>query len=255
VAARYDRKVAGVIVVVHYPPGRSKDKLGAEQDNADIAQRLLDSIAGGKGIAIPNELASFTDERDPTSGGKTKWIVSLLEDKGGRQAGFGDRLRYLDSLKLRGYLRPERAALEGQFGTKAEAGVHGEIGALDSDLLHADMVRILNWHVVDTLLAINFGEDARGSVYITPAKIADDRAAYYRELLKQVFSGPNGAELFQLWLDTDAMIDLADLPKSQEVVGNDLPTNDHANPVADPTNPNADTVKKIMSLAGLGRKG
>jgi hypothetical protein len=56
-AARYDRKIAGVMPVIHYPPGKSPDKNGIERDNYEIAKGVLDAIAAGHGIAVPNKRA------------------------------------------------------------------------------------------------------------------------------------------------------------------------------------------------------
>ena len=205
-AARYDRKIAGVMPVVHYPTGQSIDKDGIERDNYEIAQRLLDAIAAGHGIAVPN-LKAMDDDAD----GKT-WAIELMEDKGSRQPGFIERLRYLDSLKFRGYLRPERSALEGQFGTKAEAQTHGDLGLLDGEKLQKDISRLINWYVVDQLLVLNFGEQARGSVWFIPNPLQDANVQFSRDLVKAMLATPDGREELKLYMDLEQTLELTKLP-------------------------------------------
>ena len=205
-AARYDRKIAGVMPVIHYPPGKSIDKSGIERDNYEIGKGVLDSIAAGHGIAVPNRKAMEDD-----SDGK-EWSIELMEDKGGRQPSFIERLRYLDSLKFRGYLRPERSALEGQFGTKAEAQTHGDLGLLDGEQLQSDLAETINWHVVDQLLVLNFGEDARGSVYFEPNPIQDESRTLAREVIKGMTATPDGREFLRVYLDFEQISEMTTLP-------------------------------------------
>lgn len=214
-AARYDKKIAGVMPVVHYPPGKSIDKHGNSVDNYEIAQRFLDSIASGHGIAIPNEFMKFAEADIPE---RRQWIVELMEDRGSRQPGFGDRLRYLDSLKFRGYLRPERSALEGQFGTKAEAETHGDLGLLDGEKKQKDIAQVVNWHVIDQLLVLNFGEDARGSIWYAPNPLQDASVQFARDLVKTMMSTPDGREEIRLYADLSQVVEVTKLPLLPEPI-------------------------------------
>lgn len=218
-AGRYDRKVAGVIPVVHYPthPAMVHDRSGNQRPVADVAQDLVSSITAGKGLTVPNEVP-LADDRDAMGPERRRWLIELVEDKGSRQPGFIDRLRYLDSLKMRGYLRPERIALEGQHGTLAEAGEHGDLALTDGDLIHQDMVRAINWHLIDQVLAINFGEDARGSVWIEPASLQDARKRMFSQIVHEFSKTPDGREDLRVWLDFDAVLDLLQLPKIEQVI-------------------------------------
>ena len=218
-ANRYDSKVAGVMPVVHYPthPAKVVDRNGTERPVHEIAQELLAGIMAGKGLTVPNEVP-LSDDRDGVGPERRRWIIELLEDKGSRQPGFIDRLRYLDSLKMRGYLRPERVALEGQHGTLAEAGAHGDLAVLDCERIQQEIARVVNWHVVDQLLALNYGEDARGSVRIVPAPMQDIKLATVRKLIDAWATTPDGREDLRLWLDFDAILDLVALPKAEAVI-------------------------------------
>src|SRR5690606_29615227 len=93
-----------------------------------------------------------------------------------------------------------------------------DLALTDGELIHQDIVRTINWHVVDQLLAINFGEQARGSVYITPAPLQDQKKQLALRLIENWTEQPDGREDLRLWLDFDAILDLTELPKSQEVI-------------------------------------
>lgn len=264
-AARYDRKIAGVMPIVHYPPGESTDKHGVLTENYVIAQKLLNSIASGKGICVPNEFAGHADDRDLSSGEKRRWIIELLEDKGSRQGGFGERLKYLDSLKVRAYLRPERAALEansGGIGT-TDSEVMQDIGMLDGELLHADIVKTLNWHVIDQLLVLNFGEEARGAVFVTPAPLVDSKRQLVRELIKAFATTPDGREDLKLWLDIDSVLDLLELPKSDDTIEVKEQQEDEEDPSDQPAPPSnvptsgsgSDQIREIMKKAMAEQSG
>ncbi|MCC5829029.1 MAG: hypothetical protein JJU36_06230 [Phycisphaeraceae bacterium] len=214
-AERYDRKVAGVYVMVHYPPGRSVGPGGRTMDNFQIAQQLAASITANRPVVVPRSL----DEQETRLPGETDpkaWLIELKEDRGGRHGDFIQRLRYLDAIKVRGYLRPERSLLEASEGTRADAETHVEAGLADSELVYGDILRHLNWHVVDPLLAWNHGESARGTVWLQPAPLRARRLSAMSDLLEKVLAHPEGGNRVVGSLDLPAVLDLLDVPRSGE---------------------------------------
>ena len=130
VAARYDRKIAGAYLLLHYPSfGQGIDQNGAKLDNVYLAQRILDKLEAASGVAIGDVPSELAPGQDPN---QTAWRLEVQGSAGGQQQGFVDRLRYLDSLKVRGMLLPERAILEGQGGTLSTTRL----------LLHGGAVRV-----------------------------------------------------------------------------------------------------------------
>ena len=128
VAARYDRKIAGAYLLLHYPSfGQGIDQNGAKLDNVYLAQRILDKLEAASGVAIGDVPSELAPGQDPN---QTAWRLEVQGSAGGQQQGFVDRLRYLDSLKVRGMLLPERAILEGQHGTLAESQSQGDLALL-----------------------------------------------------------------------------------------------------------------------------
>jgi len=51
-----------------------------------------------------------------------------------------------------------------------------------------DVVRCVNWHLIDHLLTLNFGEKARGTVYLEASSVDNDTKAFQREVIKSLLS-------------------------------------------------------------------
>jgi len=202
----YDQKVAGAHIVVKYP----QEMIITKPDGTDItgyeaAQQIVTDLENNGSIAVPNTLDSETD---------IGWCIDILEDQGKRTTDFVSRAKYLDSCIVRALLLPERAILEGEFGTKAEAKTHAEIAVTHMELIHQSITEIINWHVVDQVLEMNFGEEAKGSVKIIPAPLVDDRRKLIESLYVKVLQNPQAAIAeYSSW----------DLPKLRDLFG--IPAN------------------------------
>jgi DNA-binding ferritin-like protein len=184
-AARYDKKIAGAHWVIYYPPGET-----GGQDNFDIAMGIMASMEASGSVVVPSTTAAFLDELNNSTDTKRAWEISFIEDAGGKQATFCDRLRYLDSLMARALITPERAVTEGQMGTKAEAGIHADAASTAMDLEHQHVARLINWHLVNQLLRLNYGPDAENTVWIVPAPMDDTSLAFLREVYKGFLTNP-----------------------------------------------------------------
>lgn len=183
-AERYDAKIAGSHWVVHYPPGTTVVN-GVQKDNAAVAKELLQAMISSGAAAIPSGVL-----RDEDGNEVPGWKIELVNDGGGKQGSFIERQKYLDVLKVRGLIMPERAVLEGQFGTKAEAGTHGDLALMHAELLHQRVVRFLNRYLVNRLLQLNWGDEAMNTVRIVPAPMNDEQKAFYRDLYEKMLVNP-----------------------------------------------------------------
>ncbi|MFA6046671.1 MAG: hypothetical protein WC718_16925 [Phycisphaerales bacterium] len=228
----YYGKAAGVIPIIRYPVGTSAGENGATVSNDDNARQVLSTLGSGAGVAFPWQLLSWMEDAiargiDPKS--LMAWQIDFLETSAGHGAEFTDSLRYFDALKVRGWLVPERAVIEGQFGTKAEAGVHADLGIQIAQETGDGLVGQINRQVVDTLLAANFGPNARGKVRIVQAKLTGDEKEFLRGLVTAVYTNPANVDLFLTAFDVDAILDQVGIPKATETV------DQAAVPVVDPT--------------------
>lgn len=205
-ACRYDRKVAGTYPVVHFPPGSTPMPDGSKTPNIELAQAMGRAMTSGKSIAVENRFAE-TVGRDMSDKERRQWIIELLSDGTPKQDSFKSRLEYLDKCKLRGLNVPERAAIEGQHGTKADAETHTDIILATGEQVQKQIFEVLNWHAVNQLLALNYGEEARGTVRIVPSPIVDRDRAVLEEILERVLGAPGGLEFLRGNFDVLAMFE------------------------------------------------
>lgn len=207
-SARFDRKMAGSHWVIHYPIGESKVN-GQLTDNFVIAKQIISRLESAGAVAVPRALAEHIDDLNGQA--PDQWKIELLESSGG-QTSFMDRLKYLDALKVRAFGLPERAVLEGQFGTKAEAEAHADIAVLNMELRHQLMTQSINRHVVNQVLAYNYGPQAKNKVYIQPAPIADLEKDWLKKIYEKIISDPNGFLTELDAIDMEALRDRVAIP-------------------------------------------
>lgn len=227
--AQYATKGAGVIPIIRYPLGKSNDSSGVEVDNSQNAASVLRTLGIGNGVAMPNQIdGAFEDilRAGANVQDLMAWQISFLETRSGVGGELIETLRHYEKLMVRGMLQPERSLIEGQFGTKADAGAHTDTGLLIASELLQWVIAEINRLFVDPLLSANFGPDSRGSVYIVPSPIVDEDRAFMKALVDKVFTA--NPDLLMGLADFDAMLDSVGLPKSQEVVDTDAPAQNPA---------------------------
>ncbi|MCX5658574.1 MAG: hypothetical protein NTW19_02495 [Planctomycetota bacterium] len=212
---QYATKVAGVTPIVTYPEGVGRDRHGAERPNFELAQAVLANLGLGHGVAMPNRLAGWAE--DLVRGGidvsqLAAWQIRFLEPSGQHGQDLVRQMQHKESLMLRGWLVPERAVAEGHAGTRADAEQHADLALSIAQETLDDLLRCVNRHVVDPLLALNFGEAARGSVRLTASPIADAGAGLARAMLLAAMGSPPNAETLLRTLDLDAMVEQQGLP-------------------------------------------
>ena len=215
----YATKVAGVIPMIEYPEGKSRDKNGNDVDNFVLAQRVLAGLGKGDGVAMPNIYSKNATDlaRAGVSLDKLRaWNISFIETKGMHGDELTNMMRHKESLIMRGWLVPERVATEGQFGTKAEAGEHAEIGLMIADLDFAEMLQFVSWYLIDPLLFYNYGPEAIGSVWVESGGLGSAERAFVRSLVAAVLGNPQSPELFLAMLDINAVLDAVNLPKASD---------------------------------------
>jgi hypothetical protein len=212
-ASTYDQNVAGSRYVIQFPPGRSMFD-GVEMDNSEIAALLPARLKACDTLLLPNTVAEFVDQ---VAAENMMWKVTVLEDKGGRQPSFIERLKYLDTLLVRAFCMPERAITEGQFGTKAEAGAHADQAILVAQQMVDYIAETVQTQLVNKLLTLNFGEDAKNTIRLVASPIVDKKLAYMQSIYTEILTNAQGfAEEYGL-IDTDALKDALNIPKSKQI--------------------------------------
>lgn len=222
---KYMTKVAGVIPMIEYPDGITEDESGKKLDTFTMAQKVLATLARGDGVVMPNVLAKWAEEaieRGIDIDKLKAWNISFVEPKGQHGADFDTAMRRMDTYIVRGLLIPERAVMEGQYGTKAEAGVHTDMVFMAAqEFIEDTIVPAINQQIIDQLLIAKYGIQAKGAVYLDPSPLINAKRAYMQDLLKTVLSAPANLPLLMKTVSLDAMLDTAGLPKTEDQINNE----------------------------------
>lgn len=210
-AVRYDKKLAGAHWIIHYPLGKTTID-GVETDNFDIAKRVLSQLQSSGQIVVPRTVEDMIRDANEQAGGDTAWKIELLSAYPTSNVAFIDRLKYLDAMMARAMGMPERAVLEGQFGTKAESEAHADFAISNMELRHQIIVQHYNWHLVNQLLRINYGAQAENTVYVQVAPITDLAMQYLREVYKTFLANTEGFAAESNNIDTQSLRDQLGIP-------------------------------------------
>lgn len=222
-ARRYDTKIAGAHWVIHYPTGTTLVD-GVERDNYLIAKDMLAALESSGKIVVPNKVAAWVTDLNTLDNMKMAWRIELLSAPGSAEASFVGRQRYLDSLKARALGIPERAALEGQFGTRAEAEAHADFAISNIEMGHKGIIDQLNEQVSNPLLEMNCGREFVNKVRLVALPLSDWKRAQMRQLYMSYFNSTAGQERELERLDWDAMREQLSLPvkDEDEILDDDL---------------------------------
>jgi len=212
--AQYQKKIAGVIAQLHYPEGTSRDAAGVERSNDWIAQQILEAVSMGKSVRFPNLFASIDDPNVAADlAGKSQWVLSQFDPDGtDHSAGLINALANYDKLLFRGWLTPERVGLEAQHGTRADAQQHSQTSVLDSELIDCDFAAAFNTGVVDDVLTLNFGPNAKGAVWVDPSPISDTKVDTMKAVLASLQANQATAPVVATRIDVEALLEDMDVP-------------------------------------------
>lgn len=218
---RLEQKTAGILPKVGFPSD-SKTPADAKDSNYERAKALANGLMSNRGVVFENMAGLSLDDvaRNAELAGKSLWSIDVIDmgNTGPAQSGLLERLRYLDSMLVRGYLRSERSVIEAQTaGSRADAESHtATISDTDCDQLHADVTDAINRHMVDPMMAENFGPESVGTVRIVAREIVDERRAVMNQLLNAVLSDPQTKlEMFNR-IDMDTVIDYVGIKKRDD---------------------------------------
>lgn len=209
-AKRYDEKAAGSHWILHYPEGTSVVD-GESIPNSELATQILELLKSSGLVSLPTSVADVAQEvKNETLASLYAWRVELLSDSSPRQGPFIKRLKYLDSLKMRGLILPERAGLEGQFGTKAEAGAHIGLAITHMQEIDRTVTRQVNRQIVSQLLTLNFGDALAYKARLVAAPLVDLEAEFLRKLYLALVVTDAGS------IDTTALKEQLSVPIGKE---------------------------------------
>ncbi len=218
---KYISKHAGVISTMRYPVGEGQIGLtGATFANEEIAAATLQNLGKGAGVAFPVTFEPWQAEaiRAGASFDSLTWNIGFLEPSSGAGGEMMSFAKYCDSLICRGLLVPERAILEGQHGTKAEAESQGDVAVEIAEEENQLIWEGIQRQIVYRMVLANFGRAAAEAVRVKAAPLSEPEKRLAARIIETVFTNPANADLLLSMLDLDAMLDTVKLPKAKETV-------------------------------------
>lgn len=241
-------KISGILPIGKYRPGQTPitfnedDSAKTYMDNAEIMKQILATVGAGNGVGMPSvdyELEELS--RNPGLAKTTPWDLDFYDAGNYAPAmeGYIKSFEYLDKMLFRAWCRPERTGIEGQHAARADSKQHTENSDVDSEVIDDDIAHQLNTKVVDDILVLNFGEKARGKVYIKPAPLVDSKIDIFLAMLNGIMADPYLARTMIRGIDIDDMAEHLDIAVDPDVKGlNDLfaePMPDEVGGAGDPS--------------------
>jgi hypothetical protein len=188
---KYHGKIAGNRMILRYPRGTSK--IGdQEYDNREIAIEMSKQLQQNNVVIMPIESSDALETAlvggsgDPAKGAWS--IEGISGDISVNRSDYLSVLQYFDAQFCRGLTVPERAILEAQYGSKADAERH--TASLEA-ILQAKLDQIIyqwNEQVVKPMITLNFGEKYVGLVTVDAAPITDAALEYLKQLYTEHLS-------------------------------------------------------------------
>lgn len=216
---RTAKKIAGIIAMVRHPKGGYYDKNNVYHTYQDAAKAVLRLISNGVGCTLETISFDINDYIAHPELAKLSLTGIDFYDAGNvaeALGGFDNSQRYYDSRIFRGLNRPERSGLEGQSGTKAEAGVHAEPGIMDSDRIHKQITHTTNKKSVNDTLEVNFGADARDTIWLEAGSLVDSYAQVDNNILEGIRKYPALFEEFLTQVNADTIATRRGIPKKDD---------------------------------------
>lgn len=195
---RIERKAAGIQMTVSVPIGASwtNDK-GEPLYPRDVVQSLVNSAAKGETFLLPRTPFTKKDIISKPELADIDPIKIQAFDWGNTAPAILAQIARADAKDkriMRAWCRPEREAMEGQHGTKAESGVQGQIGVTDSELIHARRCHQFNRQIVDRWLVANRGPGSEGMLFVKPTPLSDPQQQFLQAASLAILADTTNAE-------------------------------------------------------------
>ena len=222
---KIERKASGVSMMLGLPIGQGFFNTADDGTTTpilpdDMAQKLVDSASSGSQVfTVP--LTPFSKEEI-----SNKPELANVPTVTAQQFNWGDtgpallaqleRGDQCDRDVIRAWCRPEREATEGKHGNKAEAGVVGQIGIADSEMLHGMFVGQWDAQITRTWELTNFGPKMVGTLRTKPAPLADLQQDFLQKAWLQVTGGTSPDPEALAMINVRALANRVEVPALDE---------------------------------------
>lgn len=216
-------KLSGIIPIVETSPDGYIDDDGNAVNFSTEGNTLLENLQRANGVRIERAMSVSETLKEHADHPHIDKLIAAADiglrfyDAGNvSQAlpGFIQKLEYLDKLKFRGVLRPERAGLEAvAAGSRADSEQHTATGAADSESIDADLTESFDKGPYYTALRLNFGEDVAKRLHLVASPLQERKQAIFWKFLDRVMSSdPDVATAVSQIGDVDAILSQVYLP-------------------------------------------
>jgi len=219
----YIQRVTNILPMVSYPSDESFETEDGEKVSAhDAAVEIVENLKSLNGVVIPQSTmgkqaqALINAGIDPAQ--LKPWTLEFAEADGKHGDELTEALRRKEVQMCRAWLMPERAILEGVHGTLAEAESQGIIGQNASQLVMNDILDVINKQLVAPALSYNFGDQHADSVKFSATQVKPEMFKFLSDLVLKAVDSPEKYNVLQTIIDIDAVADLLNLPKQEEVL-------------------------------------
>lgn len=212
---KIERKASGIQMMLELPTGSSfTDASGNPVLTRSMVQTIVNASASGQTFTIPIPWKKEDIKANPELA-KVPLIRVQQFDWGKVGPELEASIKSLERKDVeivRAYQRPEREAMEGRNGTKAEAGVQGQVGVKDSELVGASLYDQFNKQTFNRYLATNYGAAAVDSMYWKMAPLADPQQEYKQAVTQALLASPTAGPQLQANVDGRRLLKETELP-------------------------------------------
>ena len=198
---KLSRKISGKFFILYTPTGQYKGTDGNMKNWSDLAATVAMSLNNDASLLHVYHLGSA----NLTAGQqnfeqfvelmKTSAVRLELQDFGSNApaiSGLMERMKQNEEKMFAGYFQSPRTGMATVGGTKADAQQHTDTATINAENVAGSIARALSKGVIDDILTLNFGEGARGDVWMAPAKLTDDNVATDMALIDGALANTDG---------------------------------------------------------------
>lgn len=181
-----ERKAAGIQLILHIMQGVvMKDADGNDVDAATFAQNWMNAAVQGKSVTVPAMAFSKESiENKPELAEVPLVKIDTMDwgDTGPALMAHLERLQGLDVNIFAAWGVPERAGMESQHGSRADAEAHGNVVISISEHLHTSRCGQWDKQVTSRWQAANF-PGSKVKIKTMPSPLSDPQQTFLQELV------------------------------------------------------------------------
>lgn len=157
-----------------------------------------------------------------------------------------EQIKHKEVNAFRGFQLPERAGLEGQHGTKADAGEHRDVVDSATDQKRITLATTLQ-HTAYWVLKFNFGEKEAQKHQLVPASVVDENLVFSRKIIEDLIANGYAGKIAE-FLQMGGLFDKSGLPVNEKLeskINDPAEWEEEIPPAPDPNKPMNGNQRKI----------